>query len=298
MKTTLANLNLNHRAAFMLMAVFCLPSAAAAQGYIIGVSSGFTPGTAPLVAINPDTGVYSTLSTSGNSYNALAQDSHGNLYASSFNSTAENGLVSRIDPHTGAPLQTFNAATPGAGDIRGLGFDQLDVLFAAVNRNDIHGSPTLPDDLYEIDLANQSTTRIGSMGFNGVQGLDYSPSGLLYAWDVNDGLLLVDAATGAAADVNLTTGGTPPIQSIVFAPDGRLFGAREQLFSINPLSGAFTAIGPGNGPDIRGIEWVVPEPSTLIISISALLLFSPRRFGRRGRIHYGYRGAEPQESQR
>src|SRR3954465_11746187 len=120
MKATSLNLNLNHRAAMILMSVFCLPSVAAAQGYIIGVSSGFTPGTAPLVAINPDTGVYSTLSVSGNSYNALAQDSHGALSAGSFTSTPENGRVSRIDPFTGASLETFNAVTPGAGDIRGL----------------------------------------------------------------------------------------------------------------------------------------------------------------------------------
>jgi hypothetical protein len=278
MKTTSVNLDVYRRAAFMLMAVVCLPSLALGQGFIIGVSSGFTPGTAPLVAIDPDTGFYSTLSVSSNSYNALAQDGHGALYASSFNSTAENGLVSRIDPQTGAALQTFNADTPGAGDIRGLSFGQADVLFAAVNRNDVHGSPTLPDDLYEIDLANQTTTRIGSMGFNGVQGLDYSPSGLLYAWDVNDGLLIVNPVTGAAVDVNSSIGGTAAIQSIVFAPDGRLFGARQQLFSINPLTGAYTPIGVGNGPDIRGIEWMVPEPSTLIISISGLLLFSRQRF--------------------
>ncbi len=277
MKTSV-NFGGSRHAALILMAVFCLPSLALGQGYIIGVSSGFTPGTAPLVAIDPDTGSYSTLSVSGNSYNALAQDSHGNLYASSFSSTAENGLVSRIDPHTGAPLETFNAPTPGAGDIRGLSFGQADVLLAAVNRNDVHGSPTLPDDLYEIDLANQTTTRIGSMGFNGVQGLDYSPSGLLYAWDVIDGLLVVDPLTGVAVDVNSSIGGTAAIQSIVFAPDGRLFGARQQLFSINPLTGAFTPIGVGNGPDIRGIEWMVPEPSTLIISISGLLLLSRRRF--------------------
>lgn len=286
MNTTSVNFVVNRRAALMLTAVFCLPTLAAAQGYIIGVSSGFTPGAAPLVAINPNTGVYSTLSISGNSYNSLAQDSHGNLYASSFNGSAENGLVSRIDPQTGAPLQTFNAPTPGAGDIRGMGFSQSDVLFAAVNRNDIHGSPTLPDDLYEIDLTNQTTTRIGSIGFNGVQGLDYSPSGLLYAWDVNDGLLIVNPVTGSAVDVNSSIGGTGAIQSIVFAPDGRLFGASQQLYSINPLTGAFTPIGVGNGPDIRGIEWMVPEPSTLIISVSGLLLFSPRRFRRRSRIHY------------
>src|SRR5438093_1522828 len=81
------------------------------------------------------------------------------------------------------------------------------------------GSPTLPDDLYVIDLANETTTRIGSMGFLGVQGLDYSPSGLLYAWDVSEGLLIVNPITGAATDVNSSVGGTGAIQSIVFAPD-------------------------------------------------------------------------------
>ena len=278
MKSTSVNLALNGRVALMLLAVSCLPTWAEGQGFIIGVSSGFTPGTAPLVAISPDTGVYSTLSISGNSYNALAQDSHGALYAGSFSSTAENGLVSRIDPYTGAPLETFNAVTPGAGDIRGLSFDQTDKLFAVVNRNDAQGSPTLNDDLYVIDLASQTTTRIGSLGFSGVQGLDCSPSGLLYAWDVSEGLLIVNPVTGAAIDVNPSVGGTGAIQSIVFAPDGRLFGARQQLFSINSLTGTFTPIGVGNGPDIRGIEWMVPEPSTLIFSISGLLLFSRRRF--------------------
>src|SRR5881394_630291 len=114
MKSTSVNLDVNRRAALILLAVSCLPTLAAGQGFIIGVSSGFTPGTAPLVAINPDTGLYSTLSVSGNSYNALAQDSHGALYAGSFSSTAENGRVSRIDPFTGAALETFNAVTPGA----------------------------------------------------------------------------------------------------------------------------------------------------------------------------------------
>ena len=90
--------------------------------------SGFTPGTAPLVRIDPLTGFYTTLATSGNSYQALAQNPTGELYAGWFSTTAQNGRVSRIDPLTGAPLQTFNALTPGAGSIRGLAFDEVDPL--------------------------------------------------------------------------------------------------------------------------------------------------------------------------
>jgi hypothetical protein len=253
---------------------------AAGRDFIIGIPFGYTPGAAPLVAIEPVTGVYSTRNTSGNSYNALAQDSNRDLYAGSFSGTAENGRVSRIDPSTGAPLEIFNAVTPGAGDIRGLSFDHTNRLFAAVNRNDAQGSPTLPDDLYVIDLKSESTTRIGSLGFLGVEGLDFSPSGLLYAWDVSAGLLLVDPNTAAAVDLNPRIAGTDEIQSIVFAPDGRLFGARQQLFSINPANGAYNSIGVKNGPDIRGIEWIVPEPATQIAIVSGLMLITLWKFHR------------------
>jgi hypothetical protein len=268
-------------AALVLPLGLALPCLAASEGFIIGVSTGFTPGTAPVVKIDPVSGAYTVLNSAGNSYHALAQDSHGNLYAGSFSVTAENGRVSRIDPYTGVPLQTFNAVTPGAGDIRGLAFDPTNRLFAAVNRNDAHGSPTLPDDLYEIDLTHETTSLIGSLGFLGVQGLDFSPSGSLYAWDVDFGLLTVDPSTGTATDVNPSIGGTAAIQSLVFAPDGRLFGARQQLFSINPLTGAFSPIGPGGGPDIRGIEWLVPEPSTFCLFIMTIIAaIGARRSGR------------------
>jgi hypothetical protein len=233
--------------------------------YIIGVPIGFTPGTAPLVRIDPLTGSYTTIAASGNSYQALAQNAAGQLYGGSFSTTAENGRISRISPTTGAPLQTFSAVTPGAGDIRGLSFDLTGKLLAVVNRNDPQGSPTLPDDLYEINLASQTTSRIGSLGFLGVQGLDASPGGGMFAWDVQDGLLMVNPVTGAATDVNASIGGTAQIQSIVFAPNGRLFGAGDTLYAINATTGEFSKIGAGGGPDIRGIEWIVPEPSVAFL---------------------------------
>ena len=239
---------------------------------LIGITSGFSPGSAPIVQIDSQTGQFTTITTGSRSYNALAQNSIGQLFGAWFSGSGENGRISRFDPITGSIQQTFDAVTPGSDTVRGLAFDSSDQLFAIVNQNDISGSPTVSDDLFTFDLASESTALIGSLGFTAVQGLDISPSGEFYAWDIFDGLLTVDPLTGAATDLNPTIGGTADIQSIVFAPDGTLFGANENLYEIDPATGAFTQIGSGSGLDVRGIEFIVPEPSTFALLPPILLL--------------------------
>ncbi|NOZ40742.1 MAG: hypothetical protein GXP24_11025 [Planctomycetes bacterium] len=257
------------------LAALLIPSVA--RAYVL-VGVGFESGTT-LVRIDPLTGQYTATSNLGSFYNSLAQNSQGEFYGGRSSVTAENGRVSRFDPATGAVLQTFNAITPGAGSSRGLSFDAEDNLFAVVNRNDSSGSPTLDDDLYRFDLASQTTTRIGSLGFGAVQGFDISPNDTFYAWDIIEGLLTVDPVTGNATDVNPSIGGTGDIQSIVFAPDGRLFGARQNLYRIDPTTGEFTQIGVGLGFDIRGIEFLVPEPSSgaILLSLLAITILHPVR---------------------
>ena len=120
---------------------FCAASSQADS--IIGITLGYTPGTAPLVSIDPATGSYAVLSTAGNSYNSLAQNSQGDLFAAFFSSSSSEGRIARLNPATGAPVQVFNAITPGAGSVRGLAFDNSDRLFAVVNRDDTFGSPTI-----------------------------------------------------------------------------------------------------------------------------------------------------------
>lgn len=255
---------------------FVLPQSIYANR-IVGITSGYVPGTAPLVHIDPHTGQFTTVNTAGNSFNSLAQDSNGDIFAGSFSGSVDMGRVSRINPHTAKPLEVFQAETPGAGDIRGLSFDAADNLFAVVNRNDMSGSPTLNDDFYSIDLQNESTNLIGSLGFKSVQGFDISPSGDFFAWDIFEGLLSIDPVTGMATDVNPGVGGTADIQSIVFAPNGRLYGARNNLYRINPVTGEFTQIGTGSGLDVRGIEYIVPEPHTMVLMLTGILL-GQRRF--------------------
>jgi hypothetical protein len=261
----------------LLVLGLCHASNRASADHIIGVASGYTPGTAPIVHIDPQTGAFTTISTGGRSYNALAQNSSGDLFGGWFNSSKENGRISRFNSTNGTLLETFAANTPGAGDIRGLGFDANDHLYAVVNRDDNQGAPTLPDDLYRIDLVAETTLKIGSLDFGSVQGFDIAPNGDFFAWDINSGLLQIDAETGVATDVNPAIGGTGDIQSIAFSPNGQLFGARQNLYSINTTTGAFTQIGSGNGIDLRGIEYIIPEPTTLLLSVLSITSLLPWR---------------------
>ena len=239
--------------------------------YLVGILSGF--GGTGTVRIDPNTGTYTTISNTAQASNSLAQDTAGRLYLSWSINTQSNGRVSRFNAFDGSLLQTFATATPGAGGIRGMSFDAADNLFAVLNRDDAQGSPTIDDDLYTFDLATETTSLVGSLGFSAVQGLDFAANGDLYAWDILDGLLQVDPNTGAAVDINPAVGGTANIQSIAFAPDGRLFGARENLFQIDLTTGTFTQIGTGLGLDVRGIEWVVPEPSLAGYCLTAAIAY-------------------------
>lgn len=258
-------MNLRFRAAFkkiILIVVIATATRHAYADWIIGVPFGYPAGTAPFVKIDPSSGSYSVLSNVGNSLQALAQNSQSEIFAS--------GRITKIDPATGTPLQQYSSINPA--DIRALAFDGNDRLFAVLNRDDAQGSPTINDDLLEIDLTNQTTQVIGSLGFLGVQALDFAPNGELFAWDVDFGLLTVNPLNGAATDVNPSIGGSGGIQSIVFSPDGRLFGARQALYSINQVTGAFSQLGPASTFDIRGIEWVVPEPaSSFLLTMTAFV---------------------------
>ena len=62
-------------------------------------------------------------------------------------------------------------------------------------------------------------------------------AGVLYGWDVNDGLLTIDPATGTATDVNPSIDGIADIQTIVVMDDGSIYGAGNFFFSIDPGDG-------------------------------------------------------------
>ncbi|MDQ2985141.1 MAG: hypothetical protein M3R13_00285 [Armatimonadota bacterium] len=164
----------------------------------------------------------------------------------------------------GSFVTTFIATI---GDTRGLAWDGS-TMWGVQNGN---------DDLVTIDLGTGAVTPIGSIGFTGVQAIAVDAGGNLFGWDINTGLLTINSATGQGTDVS-TAGGTGDIQGMDFATDGTLYGAREQLYTINTGTGAFTAVGGGGYTDIRGIATnVVPEPATLVCVAGMLLALAHSR---------------------
>jgi len=237
--------------------VALIPGLVSAQ--IIGVNRATN---SAVFALNETTGTGITVGNSGlRGLNSLARDSGGTLFSVA---TLVDGsaLLATIDPITGAGqglvADNFGQVTP---DVRGLAFSSNNTLFA-INSTI---SDSQPDDLYTINVATGAGTFIGMTGLNDLQGLDFAPSGALFGWDVSLGLVTIDSLTGVATDVNPLVGASADIQSIVFAQDGTLFGARSALFTINPTTGETALVGAGGYLDLRGIE-IVPEPSSIALA--------------------------------
>jgi hypothetical protein len=130
----------------------------------------------------------------------------------------------------------------------------------------IYGSaylgPTGPASFYQINPNTGSATLIGSIGFNRVGSMDFSPSGVLYAAG-QDGsgpnLLTINIATGTGTKIASITGTDGDVfQDIAFRPsDGVLFGyAQGAIYRINVTTGAATLVGgPGGFPDGNGLAF-------------------------------------------
>lgn len=185
------------------------------------------------------------------SCNAMARK-NGVLYA-----TAQTGgifgprqLVT-IDPITAQATVLF----PNLGvDLRGLAPKD--------GGNELYGiADGQPDRLVTIDLTTGQVTTVGNTGFTGIQALDSEMSVLfLFGWDVNQGLVRIDPATGGTVDVNPSLGTQgAAIQFLTRVVDDggtpRLVGGNSALFSINLTTGAVTPIGAaGSLADVRGAE--------------------------------------------
>jgi hypothetical protein len=210
------------------------------------------------------------------SLNSLAKDSSGDLYSLGFSDALGQAGFVRIDPSTG--IGTLVAPNASSLDVRGLAFDASDTLFAIA---DAGGVGT--DRLYTIELSDGTGQLVGSTGFLNVAGLEYDPStDTLFAWDTTGtrGLITINTATGTGTDVSLLAGGTLDIQALAIGPDGNLFGARENLYSVNASTGAFSLVS-NIGEDIRGLAFVIPEPaSAALLAMGGLALLRRRRVRR------------------
>ncbi len=222
--------------------------------------------------INSSTGSGVSIGPSGfGGTNSLAE--HAGVFYSAPLGVPPRPLIS-INPVSGAgtPLVNFSAVL----EVRGMAVAPNGTMFVINNG----GSTTIVDELWSVNIGTGASTFVGTMGLPNFQGLSFEPGGTLFAWSIFQGLHTVNVATGLATDVNtgFNNGGFD-IKAIDFAGDGTLFGARDELYTIDSTTGIPTLIGSGGYSNLRGIA-VIPEPSTALLLASGIAALAVGR-GRR-----------------
>jgi hypothetical protein len=162
-------------------------------------------------------------------------------------------LVS-IDRATGSG--TVAATLPIDGSVRGMAFDVDGALRLVVRSNNV----LVDDALVRLDMTNFSLSTVGSTTIRGIEGLCMTPEGKLYAWDASSngatGLGLMQVRSdGVALDVSAQSGDTQ-ILALGINAFGDLAGLGRQVFTLDRVSGARTAITADLGLDFVGLEFV------------------------------------------
>lgn len=277
-----------------IAAMVLIPSGIRAE--LIGVA--WDANDSKVYRIDERTGAATLLGNSGASrLNSLALGPDGALYSvGGGTGTSGGNVLFRIDPVTGGATRVRSLLLGGReADVRAMAFAP-DGSLIAVNGAP-SGSSAAPTELFHINLGTGTGTRIGALD-EGIVGLDFAPDGTLYGYNNNRirnldntpglGLVRIDPATGAIADVNPGTVGLN-IQSLYFTPGGTLygvgpestlFGAGDRLWTIDPVTDAAREMGFLGDLHLRGIEQV-PEPggaSVVVFLAATLAVRRPSRF--------------------
>lgn len=183
----------------------------------------------------------------------------------------------RIDPVLGTATQVHN---PFLNNIRALGFGHDDQFYAIDNLN---GSTS--SRLYRLDLSvpqgnTAVRTLLSQLTYQGsniaVGALAVSPEGVLYAWRSLQGLVTIHPATGVITDVDGEWASPEQVQTLAFAPDGRLFALRNALYEVDRETGRLTQVGPGfPSLDIRGAEFLPQGPLKYCVSSANSIACQP-----------------------
>jgi hypothetical protein len=241
----------------VFLMLFFISSTGIAFGALVGVSWE-----GDFFRIDNNTGFGTFVADTGFEHlNSMAIDASGKIYSSTDYYLGTHHLIT-IDPLTG-----LGTAGPAVSlDVRSMAFSPQGTLYA------IHGPTGSNSILYTINKVTGASTLVGDTGVGGIQGLEFSPTGVLYGYAVGygsgigAGLITIDPMSGIAHDVNPNvSGNADDIQTLAFGSDGKLYGAREKLFTLNVSTGVQSLVGGIGNYDIRGIGCIVPEPSTLIM---------------------------------
>lgn len=215
--------------------LFAIPllSVAVAQDMVAVQWSG------QILALDSFTGATWPLGVGLAGQNALARDANGVLWSNGFLSPASVRGLTRLDPAAGTAT-----AVHVSDDIRALAAGPGTTLYAVLYESNANR-------FCHIDSATGVHTLVGAPFAAGVQGMT-SHNGVLFAWNINQGLATIDPSTGVVTD--LASGGSAYIQWLATRPDGQLIGGGgDQLFTIDVVSGLPTPYAQ-TASDVRGAE--------------------------------------------
>ena len=186
--------------------------------------------------------------------NAVAVDAEGWVLT-----VDGEGRLITVDPDSGAEESVVELDLGEAEvSVRALAISPDGWLYAV---NWVHDDGSR---LFVIDRASGVGSEIGLLNAYFSQSLDFSPDGTLYGWGRDRGLYTIDPMTAEISDVNPIAIG-PFLQSIAFTPSGGLFGIRtdrgdeglvEEIYEIDPATGAATPRALGPRRDLRGLVYL------------------------------------------
>jgi hypothetical protein len=206
-------------------------------------------------------------------FDSLAQDSMGRLIA--FASTNINLMRSvhliELDPGTGAVLsdRDITALTP-SWVIAASAFGPDGILYGVtdVDANFIQRFIKVDPDTGNIDV-------LGQLSGSFVTGMDFDSHGDLYGWGtgffISKGIVRIDLDS-LTVEALLEPWGLPQQGTIAFDSHNRLIsGGSIGIVPISMPSGQLGGYIDMGGINFTGLEFIVPEPSTLALGSVALL---------------------------
>ncbi len=197
--------------------------------------------------------------------NSAATGLDGSIYSVGYVLGTFTRHLIQIDPQTGAGTSVA-PITPSSP----CGVCSTEIGSLAIHPTTGTAIGSWAGARYEVDLVTGALSALAPLsGASRMQGMTYSPDGVLWGWDLDLGLVTI-SASGAATDVNPLVGADADIQSIEFK-NGALYGANGNFFQIDTETGASTDMGWLGFISIRGLAYV-PEPSSFALWLSGVVL--------------------------
>lgn len=188
--------------------------------------------------------------TAQGSLQGLALSATGELYGTNLDFFAEGHILLRIDPETGALLDTVGELF----DIEDDGSMQMADISFRPGTGELYGICSFPvsqvGDVCVIDVSTGACTTVGSTGLD-IGGMAFAPDGTLWVAGVGKGAFLIEVDPDTAEPVEPITGLDREIDALAVRSDGTFFGkefATRTLVTIDPSDGSTSVIGDISAP--------------------------------------------------